>query len=46
MDYIAGRRIGHPITQTRVRLTSLLASFVLALAVIRLASVSRDPNEK
>jgi hypothetical protein len=41
MDLTPGRKIN----QTRVRVTSLFASFVLALAVVRLASVSRDPQE-
>jgi hypothetical protein len=36
---------GHTIKQTRVRFTSLLASFILALAVVRLASVNRDPKQ-
>jgi hypothetical protein len=36
---------GRSISETRVRITSLLASFVLALAVVRLASVSRDRED-
>ncbi|MCW2495806.1 hypothetical protein [Jatrophihabitans sp.] len=33
---------GRSISETRVRLTSLLASFVLALTMVRLASSARD----
>ena len=41
MDLNSGRKI----KQTRVRVTSLLASFVLALAVVRYASDSRDGQQ-
>ena len=36
---------GHNITEARARLTSLLASFVLALAVVRLASSPRNRED-